>query len=372
MPESTRITPPLEQIPADLVSISDYQRYARTMLRHDIAEYIDSGVADEQTLHDNRRAFDEVQLYNRLGGDFRRASTQTTVAGIELNSPLLLAPLAHQKLLHNDGEIATARAAAASQVPMICSTLSNVPFAEITGYHHNCWFQLYWQPSRGMNAELLQRAVKSGARALVITLDAPVNGLRNRTQRAGLRMPAHLQEANLSGLPQPERKVLSREDSVIFQGLMCDRPQADDLRWLREQTDLPLFAKGISHPDDARFLKELGFDGLIVSTHGGRTLDGLPGSLRLLPAIRAAVGKDFPVLLDSGIRRGTDIVKAIALGADAVCIGRPQAWALTVAGALGVAHMLRILQQELEIAMALCGCASVSEITADVIFRDGI
>ena len=365
------LTFPLPQIPDDLVSIADYERYSTQALPHDVLEYINGGAADDLTMHRNRSAFDQQTLYNRITGDFSLTSTHTSIAGYPISSPIILAPVAHQQLVHPDGELATAMAAAASDVPMICSTLSHHSFTEISQRHQQCWFQLYWQPVRQHNEHLLKLAHQSGARAIVITLDAPVNGLRNRAQRAGFSMPGQLGCPNLDSLPPVPQKTLSSDSSVIFQGLMCDRPSAEDLAWLRANTDLPLFAKGISHPDDAAYLQQMGYDGIIVSNHGGRTLDGLPASIEILPAIRDRLGDKTTILLDSGVRRGTDILKALALGADAVCIGRPQVWALATAGALGVAHMLRILQQELEVAMALTGCTSVDAITRDVLFTAG-
>ena len=357
------------QLPRDLVSLSDYERYAHGHLPDSTLEYISSGVADDITLGRNRHTFDQLALYNRLFGDFSQANTRIQLGDLTLPGPVLLAPVAHQQLIHPDGECATAQGAATAGVPMICSTLSNRAFAEISTHHSHCWFQLYWQSGRPANQALIERAEASTAKAIVITLDAPVQGLRNRIQRSGFSLPDSLKEANLVKLPEPTRQTLGPDDSIIFQGFMADRPGIEDLIWLRSQTRLPLYAKGVSHPEDAVILKDLGFDGLIVSNHGGRTLDTLPASLDLLPAIRQAVGEHLPLLLDSGIRRGSDIIKAIALGANAVCIGRPQIWALAVAGPLGVAHMLKLLHQELEMNMALCGCATIAEIDERVLAR---
>ena len=351
----------LDHIPADIVSVRDYERAALAFMRDDIQAYVNGGAADEITLRDNAQAFGKIRLSNRVFGDFSAASTRTCVAGIELPSPVLLAPVAHQRLLHPLGEIATAQAANAMNVPMVVSTLSSMPLEQIAQQLDHWWFQLYWQPALQANEILLQRALSAGARAIVITLDAPVSGVRNRAQRAGFCLPAGVHEANLVGLPQAERPALHNNDSVIFQHFMRQRPGVEQLRWLRARTALPLIAKGITHVGDALLLKELGFNGVILSNHGGRTLDTLPPTIELLPALRAAVGNDFSVLLDSGVRRGTDILKAVALGADAVLIGRPQLWALAVAGPLGVAHMLRILQEELEIAMALSGCTDLKQ-----------
>lgn len=359
------LKPALDYIPPDLVSISDYERYARHFIRDDIWAYISGGAADEHTLAENLQSFARQPIYNRVLSDFSTANTRTRILGYELDSPLLLAPVAHQRLLHPYGEIATAQAAAAMNVPLIVSTLSSVALEQIAQHAGQWWFQLYWQPQREDNQTLLRRAIQADARAIVITLDAPVSGVRNRAQRAGFRLPDGVREENLVEFATSVNTAAEGE-SVIFKHFMKQRPSLDDLKWLREQTSLPLLAKGISHPEDAKALQEIGFDGLIISNHGGRTLDGVPATLSLLPAIRIAVGKDMTLLMDSGIRRGTDVVKALAAGADAVCIGRPQLWSLAVAGALGVAHMLRIFQEELEMAMALTGCATIDAISQDV------
>lgn len=368
-------TQALSHIPSDIVSLGDYERVAADFIRRDILEYINGGVADDSTLSANRSVFDQLKLYNRIISNFSsdscsdngNASTHTELFGRTLTHPLLLSPVAHQQLVHPQGELATAEAARAMNTPMIISTLSNTPLAQIAKTAERSWFQLYWQPHREANLALIKQAEDAGCEAIVITLDAPVNGLRNRAQRAGFRLPDSINEVNLMGLPQAPARELNPGDSIVLKGFMADAPNMEDLHWLRQQTSLPLLAKGVSHPADAKQLMQLGFNGLIISNHGGRTLDTLPASIDLLPAIRQAVGKDVPLLLDSGIRRGTDVIKALALGANAVCIGRPQMWGLAVAGALGVAHCLKILKEEIEVSMALCGCANIKNITPDIL-----
>ena len=361
-------TQALNHIPTDIVSLGDYERVAADFIRRDILEYINGGVADDCTLLANRSAFDQLKLYNRIANNFSNASTHTELFGRAQTHPLLLSPVAHQQLVHPQGELATAEAARAMNTPMIISTLSNTPLAQIAKTAERSWFQLYWQPHREANLTLIKQAEDAGCEAIVITLDAPVNGLRNRAQRAGFRLPDSVTEINLIGLPQAPAHELNPGDSIVLKGFMADAPSLDDLLWLRQQTSLPLLAKGVSHPEDAKQLIKLGFNGLIISNHGGRTLDTLPASIDLLPAIRQAVGNDIPLLLDSGIRRGTDVIKALALGANAVCVGRPQMWGLAVAGPLGVAHCLKILQEEIEVSMALCGCPTIADISADVLF----
>jgi len=358
-----KYTPPLQNIPADIVCLDDYQRYAKEFLAHDIYEYIAAGSADEHTLHRNRSAFANIELMPRLLRDFSSASTRTTLLGHDLAHPFLLAPLGYQQLCHASGELATAIAADAMDTAIVVSTLATASLEDIAAQTNAPkWFQLYFQPLRADTSILIARAEAAGYTAIVVTVDAPLSGLRNRAQRAGFQIPPEIEAVNIS----PAQKLAGQ--NAILQQLMALAPQWQDLAWLKQQTQLPIIIKGVINPDDAVQLAHMGMDAIIVSNHGGRCLDGLPASIDALPAIRDALGSDFPILLDSGIRRGSDIIKAIALGANAVLIGRPQAFALAVAGALGVAHMLRLLKEELEITMALCGCAQIADINRDCLF----
>jgi isopentenyl diphosphate isomerase/L-lactate dehydrogenase-like FMN-dependent dehydrogenase len=281
----------------------------------------------------------------------------------EFVHPILLAPVAHQQLVHPRGELETAQAAAAMHSCMISSTLSSFSLEDIASTTTaDKWFQLYFQPQREVTLDLLRRAERAGYTAIVVTLDTPIQAQSLSSRRAAFAMPAECVAVNLQHYPQPQPINLQAGQSRILQGMMSEAPTWQDLEWLLAQTSLPVLVKGVLHADDARELRARGVAGLVVSNHGGRTLDGAPASLRALPAIRAAVGSDYPLLLDSGIRSGTDIFKALALGADAVLIGRLQVYALSVAGALGVAHLLKLLREELEICMALAGCATLSDI----------
>ena len=363
-----KYTPPLQNIPADIVCLDDYQRYAKEFLAHDIYEYITAGTADEQTLNRNRAAFSNIELKPRLLRDFSIATTQTSLLGHQLAHPFLLAPLGYQQLCHASGELATAMAADAMNTAMVVSTLATASLEDIAAQTHAPkWFQLYFQPQREDSAALIARAEAAGYSAIVVTVDAPLSGLRNRAQRAGFELPPEIQAVNISPVHNAPVPKLKGQNPILKQ-LMALAPQWQDLAWLKQQTQLPIIIKGVINPDDAVQLVDIGMDGIIVSNHGGRCLDGLPASIDALPAIRRAVGDDFPILLDSGIRRGSDIIKAIALGANAVLIGRPQAFSLAVAGALGVAHMLRLLKEELEITMALCGCPHIADINRDCLF----
>lgn len=357
-------------IPPGTVCLEDYQRHARQLLPHDVYEYLASGSADELTLAENRSAFDDFSILPRVLRDCTLGGTHMSLLGKGFRHPVLLAPLAHQGLLHADAELATAEAATLMEAGMVASTLSSVTLEQIgERLSGNKWFQLYFHRDRDFTLELVRRAERAGYQALVVTVDAPVNGIRNRVQRAGFSLPDHVREANLQHQPEFEQKRLSADESVIFQGLMSEAPTWKDIRWLRQQSSLPILLKGILHPADARRCLDEQLQGAIVSNHGGRCLDTVPASLHCLPAIRTAVGDEFTLLLDGGIRRGSDVFKARALGADAVLIGRPQAYALAVAGALGVAHMLKLLREELEICMALAGCPTLDAIGTDSLIR---
>ena len=360
----------LDYIPMDIVSLGDYERLAIHHIAHSAYEYISGGSADELSLKNNRRAFDDIGLYNRVLQDVSKGSTELTLLGEHYSHPVILAPVAHQRLVHPLGELASAEAAEATDTGFIASTLSSVKLEDIADKAgDNKWFQLYFQPSKEQTLSLLRRAEHSGFTAIVVTVDAPINGLRNRAQRAGFTLPSGVVEANLVNFTHSHQRQLESGDSVVFQGIMADAPGWQDLEWLRRQTKLPIIVKGITHPLDAQRIVSMGLDGVVISNHGGRVLDGVPAAIEVLPEIRKLVGNDFTVLLDGGIRRGSDVFKALALGANAVLIGRPQVYALAVAGALGVAHMLKILREELEVTMALTACSTLKDISVQALYQ---
>ena len=359
----------LTQIPQALVSPSDYQRLFKDFIPHDIVEYIEGGVADDLTLQNNRQAFDSIKLKHKILNDFSHASTQCNLLNQSFKHPILLAPVAYQKLVHPQGELATIEAANVMNTGFITSTLSSTPLEEMANnLTTNKWFQLYFQPSQASTLSLVKRAEKAGYSALVVTIDAPINGLRNRAQRAGFQMPNNVKAVNLIDYLGVAQQTLNPEQSIILNGIMSDAPTWKNIAWLQTQTTLPILLKGITNPEDAVTAKKMGLAGIVVSNHGGRTLDGLPATIDVIADIRQRVGQDFTVLLDSGIRRGTDIFKAIALGANAVLIGRPQLHGLGIAGALGVAHILRLFIEEFEITMALMGCPTLADITPDCLY----
>lgn len=370
MPASSAPLPALDAIPPDIVSVADYERHALQHMTAGALAYIAGGSGREQTLQENALAFDRISILNRLLVDCRQGSTRLSLLGHELRHPVLLAPVAYQKLVHPQGELATARAAEALDSLMVTSTLSSCSLEDIaTGTNGHKWFQLYWQHNRAVTLDLVRRAETAGYSALMVTLDAPLQSGSRRARQAGFVLPADVQAVNLQDYAAPAQVALSPEQSIIFQGMMSEAPRWPDLEWLLSNTRLPVIVKGVLHPADAVQLQQCGVSGIVVSNHGGRSLDGVPASLAVLPVIRAAVGDNFPLLLDSGVRSGSDVFKAIALGANAVMIGRPQVYALAVAGALGVAHLLRVLRDELEFCMALAGCPTIDSIGSDVLFE---
>jgi len=363
--------PPLTAIPAEIRCAQDYEYAAEHFLAPDRLAYIAGGCGRETTLAANRAAFDATRLWPRLLCEMGQGHTRLELFGRQLAHPILLAPLAYQTLAHPQGEIDVARGAAATDSGFVLSTLAGRTLEEVAVQAgEERWFQLYFQAERRHTLDLVRRAEAAGYRVLVVTLDTAIKLPSLRAQRAGFVLPAAVVAANLADYPEVVPSVVERGQSRVFRGVMAQAPGWADLDWLLGETRLPVVVKGVLHPEDARQLKARGVAGLIVSNHGGRSLDGAPASLAALPAIRAAVGDDYPLLLDSGIRSGSDVFKALALGADAVLVGRLQTYALAVAGALGVAHLLRLLREELEVCMAQVGCATLADIGAAMIFKE--
>ena len=357
------------QIPADVVALCDYERHAAERIPAPLRAYIDGAGADGLTADANLAAWQAIRLQGRVLADLRGADTGLHLLGLDLPHPLILAPVAFHRLVHPEGETATVLAAGATGSLMVVSTQASLPLEQIaTAAHGPLWFQLYMQPRREDTLRLVRRAEDAGYRALVVTVDAPVNGLRNMEQRAGFRLPEDIRAVNLDGMAAPEiRSEPGR--SAVFLGLMDAAPRWEDIAWLKMQTELPVILKGISGANDAIGAVDIGADALIVSNHGGRALDGLPATAEMLPVVVGAVSGRIPVLCDGGVRRGTDVLKALALGASAVLIARPQIHALAVGGPRGVAHMLTILRAELEVAMALTGCRDLAGIDEAVLWQ---
>jgi len=355
-------------LPPQVICVPDHEDLARQRLDAMAWAYFHGGAADEITARANQRAWAAQTLLPRVLRPLAGGHTRVQLLGRTLAHPILLAPVAHQRLAHPDGEIATALAASALQAGLVLSTQANTTLEDVArAYAPDAgsgplWFQLYFQPDRGHTRELVRRAEAAGYEALVLTIDAPCSGARDRERRAGFHLPAGLRAVNLAAPPPPASETRSPEASALFDGLLHHAPTWDDVAWLQAQTHLPVLLKGILHPDDARQAAHLNVAGLIVSNHGGRTLDTVLPTAHALPRIAQALQGTLPLLVDGGIRRGTDVLKALALGATAVLIGRPYVYGLANAGAAGVAHVLRLLRDELEIAMALCGCRTIADI----------
>ncbi|ABI76219.1 FMN-dependent alpha-hydroxy acid dehydrogenase family protein [Hyphomonas neptunium ATCC 15444] len=351
---------PFAVIPADVVSAGDYARHAEAMLDPRVWAYLDGGAGDEITLRENLAAFEALKMTPRVLADVSGGHTRLTLAGEALAHPFILAPVGWQKLFHPQGELASAQAAGVMQAPLAVSCMATETVEAIAGQGGPVWFQIYMQATRAATEALVRRAEAAGCRALLVTVDAPIGGIRNRAQRVGFSLPLGMVAANLpaEGAPPP----LKAGASAVFDGMMRAAPGWADIEWLTRLTRLPVFVKGILHADDAERALSAGAAGIVVSNHGGRVLDTAPAAINALPAIAARLNGAAPILFDSGVRRGSDAFKAIALGADAVMIGRPYIWALSVAGALGVAHLLRTLREELEITMALMGCRTLTDI----------
>ena len=361
---------PLSAIPHDIVCVADYERYARDYIDDAAWAYLQGGAADELTLAANTDAWRKFQLWPRALADVRGGNTQCILFGDTLAHPIILAPLATQRLFHTEGESASVLAAGVMGGIAVVSTQASVPLERIAENAQGpLWFQLYWQGSRTATLDLIKRAESAGYRALVLTIDAPISGVRNREQRAGFSVPPHAAQANVVGIALP---ILPEAKSMVFDSLMSIAPVWEDINWILNHSKLPILLKGIMHPDDASKAVAIGAAGIVVSNHGGRVLDTVPTTLSALSGVVDAVNGSVPVLVDGGIRRGTDIVKARALGATAVMIGRPYIHALATAGALGVAHLIRLLREELEIAMALTGCKTLDDINIEVLRKDSI
>jgi 4-hydroxymandelate oxidase len=346
----------------DVISLTDLEAIAQSRMEHMAWEYVEGAAADEISLRWNREAYDRLRLNPRVLRDVGTVDTRVSVLGLGLPHPILLAPTALHKLAHPEGELATARGAEAGGALMTLSTLASTTLEDVARASAGPkWFQLYVQKDLGYTAELVQRAEAAGYRALVITVDTPVDGARYRQQRVKFHLPPDVEMANLRGLATAGGKKLDTEHGA-FNNILPQRLTWRDVEWLQSLTRLPVLIKGVLNAEDAELAREQGLAGVIVSNHGARNLDTVPATIDALPRITDAVGSDFTVLVDGGVRRGTDVLKALALGAKAVLVGRPIFHGLASAGADGVTRMLAILRRELEMAMALSGTARVAEI----------
>ena len=344
-----------------VVCATDFHDLAKACLPTMAYNYIAGGAGDEISLARNRDQFDRLFLKPRVLRDVGRIDPSTEILGTPLQFPIVLAPTAYHRLFHADGECGTARAALATNTLLVVSALATTSCEEIAASTTGpLWFQLYVQPDRGLTRDLVQRVETAGYRAICLTVDSPALGTRNREMRDHFALPAGLERANLRGVPGARASHYNA--SGVYNDVLDPTLTWKDIGWLRGTTKLPILLKGILAPEDAVLAVEHGAAGVIVSNHGARNLDTTPATIEALPYVVDAVAGRLPILIDGGVRRGSDVVKAVALGARAVLLGRPYLWALATAGAAGVEHLLRILQTEMLSTMALCGCRSIAEL----------
>jgi 4-hydroxymandelate oxidase len=347
---------------AEIFSLQDAEALAQTLIPASAFTYIQSGAGAEITLRWNQERFDDIRLHQRVLADLGALDTGTKLLGRHLAMPLLFAPTGLNQIAHPEGELAVARGAGATGTTYILSTGASTSIEDVKkAATEPVWFQLYIQVDPQFTRDLLRRAEAAGVEALCVTVDAPVAGNRNRSERARFRLPPGMREPHLEGVKQRD-SVANLEEVIPVRQVWRDI--ADLISFARR----PVFLKGIMHPADAAMAVKVGAAGIIVSNHGARNLDTQPATIEALPAVAAAVEGRIPVLLDGGVRRGTDIVKALALGATAVLIGRPYLYGLAAGGATGVAHIQRILRKELRMAMALLGRPNLASIDRSVIW----
>jgi 4-hydroxymandelate oxidase len=345
-----------------LLTAEDFELEASRRLPPEVFSYLAGGAEQEITLARNRAQWAEIGLLPRHMRNLAGGTAARQVLGARIAFPALVAPMAFQRLACNEGEAAMRMAAAAQGIGMVLSCQTSVAPEDLPQAPGPVWFQLYLQPDPQATRAMAARALAAGAEALVVSIDAPINGLRNREIRAGFRLPEGVEAVMMPPLSQQ-----SVGESLVFDGLMALAPVWADLAALCTESPVPVLAKGVLRPGDATLAVRAGCAGIIVSNHGGRVLDGVPGAADVLPAIRALHPR-LPILADGGIRQGSDIFKALALGADAVLIGRPAYYGLAVDGARGASQILRRLREEFEVTMALCGCRSPEEIGADALY----
>jgi 4-hydroxymandelate oxidase len=340
-------------------SLRELEADARHRLDPAVYDFYAGGADDEVTLRANEAGFARIGLLPRVLRGHPTRELAVDLLGRRADLPVLIAPTAFHRLAHPGGELATAQAAAKAGTIMIVSMAATVAIEEVAAVGADLWFQLYIQPDLAFTEAIVRRAEEAGCSALVVSVDSPVFGRRERDMRnAFFALPPGMCCENMR---DPADGGQPRK--IVFSPGLCWA----DIAWLRSTTVLPIVLKGIAHPDDARLAADRGADAIMVSNHGGRQLDTVPAAIDLLPPIADAVGGRVPLLLDGGIRRGTDVVKALALGANAVAVGRPVLWGLAVAGADGVLHVLQTLRDELDRALALCGCGSPRDLTRDFV-----
>jgi 4-hydroxymandelate oxidase len=334
------------------LSLADFESLARNHISHGAWERIQGGAADELTVRWNREAYEHLRLRPRVLVDVSKLDTRVKLFGEELPFPILLSPTGAQGFVYPDGDLASARGAGAAGAILVISSSASVRVEEVAkAATRPVWFQLYVQKDRGFTRDLVQRAEGAGCRAICVTVDSPTHGARNREERARGELPER---------PLPNLKGKDYLDPTL---------SWKDIDWLRGFARTPVLLKGVLNPDDAAIAVKAGVSGIIVSNHGGRNLDTVPATISVLPLVAERVDGRIPLIVDGGVRRGTDVLKALALGATAVGIGRPYLYGLGVGGADGVARVVEILRREFEMAMMLTGRPTISSIDRSVIWE---
>jgi 4-hydroxymandelate oxidase len=352
------------------INLSELEMKARQLLPQTAYDYYAGGANDEITLRENRVAYERMTLLPRMLVDVSERHMNTTALGEPVSMPILIAPTAFQGLAHPEGEVATAKAAGAAETLMTLSTLSTFSIEEVMAVASGpVWFQLYVFKDRAISASLVKRAEVAGCKAIVFTVDVPLLGRRERDFRNQFKLPDDHSVKNLlpAGLQKSPDGTAGSELTSYIVSLFDPALTWKHIEWLAGITKLPVLVKGILRSDDALLAVKHGASGVIVSNHGARQLDTAPATISVLPEIVDAVGGKVEVYVDGGIRRGTDVLKAIACGARAVFIGRPVLWGLACGAETGVRHILEMMRQEFDLAMALSGCPTLSSITRDLI-----
>src|SRR5829696_1120728 len=359
--------------PVPPLNLHEYEAAPRALLPPMVWNYVAGGSGDEMTLRANCAAFACWRLLPRVLRGIGEVSTATSVLGQDIALPVLIAPSGRHRLCHDEGERATARAAKAAGTIYTMSTAATLPIEEVAPEAGPWWFQLFIYRDREHSRELVRRAAAAGASALVLTVDAPVRGRREAEERTHFTMPADVPTA-LLGTPDTALRSVAGQGSAVAKEVDAVFDPTigwNDLDWLASLAPLPILIKGILHPDDAVRAIDCGAKAILVSNHGGRQLDSAVAALNALPAVVEAVGGRVEVLVDGGVRRGTDVLKALALGARAVLIGRPIHWGLAIDGEAGVRHVLELLRAELALDLMLCGVASPAQVDRSLLVPAG-
>ncbi len=338
---------------SEIVNLFDFEKMAEGKMTKMAYEYVASGAADEFTVRWNRQALDAIKLNPTVLTDVSKLDTSVSLFGHKLDYPILVAPTAFHKIMHPEGELATARGAGAASAIYVVSSFTTTPIEQLAKVATQpLWFQLYVRDDRAFTKDLVHKVESQGCRALCITVDTPVAGVRNRQERVNFKLPSDVNAPYMVN-PGPQKLPLTWKE----------------IEWLISFAKIPVLVKGILNPDDAEKAIQSGVSGIIVSNHSGRNLDTVPATIEALPRIVEKINKRVPVLMDGGIRRGTDVLKALAMGANAVLVGKPICFGLACGGAEGVTKVLTILRNEFELAMALTGRANIADIDASVIWK---